>query len=249
MIRFLLLLSCLSLLACSPTDSRSGSNAETVVLLHGLGRSQHAMWWLANQLEQEGFAVVRIDYSSFRETPEAMLAPVSADIARCCAHAQKVHFVGHSLGGLMIRAHLAQISQPNLGRVVTIGTPHQGTDFVDHYRERWWMHFAGASALALSTAPGSFPNSLPAPDYPMGGIAGVRSEGDSDDAIVGPHDGLVPLWSARLPGMQDFVVLNGGHAGLRYQPAVARQTVHFLRTGRFDHSATTGLEYLSQAHH
>lgn len=246
MTRLILLLASLSLLACSPTGTRASPDAETVVLLHGLGRNQHAMWWLANQLEDEGFNVVRIDYSSFRQTPEAMMASVSADINACCTQARRVHFVGHSLGGLMIRAHLARHPQPNLGRVVTIGTPHQGTDFVDNYRDSWWMQAAGASALALSTAPDSFPNSLPAPDYPLGGIAGVRSEGDVDDGIFGPHDGLVPVWSARLPAMQDFVVLKSGHATLRYHPAVASQTVLFLRTGQFDHSTVTGFEHLSQ---
>jgi pimeloyl-ACP methyl ester carboxylesterase len=211
-----------------------GAARETVVLLHGLGRTRAAMWPLAARIEKAGFDVVRIGYDSLRLAPEQILAEVSPQIDACCANLpQPVHFVGHSLGGLMIRAYLAGHEVRSLGRVVLIATPNSGTPLVDAYGDAWWMDLAGPTAKSLGTGLDSFPNSLPKPDYPVGVIAGVREYRLLEDLIPGEHDGLVPLESTRIDGMVDFITVDSNHAFLRYSQEVARQTIAFLRTGRF----------------
>jgi pimeloyl-ACP methyl ester carboxylesterase len=211
-----------------------GATRETVVLLHGLGRTRMAMWPLAARLEKAGFNVVRIGYDSLRQTPAQILAEVSRQIDLCCRNLpQPVHFVGHSLGGLMIRAYLSGHEVRSRGRVVLIATPNAGTPLVDAYRDAWWMDLAGPTAKSLGTGQDSFPNALPEPDYPVGVIAGTRVYRLLGDLIPGEHDGLVPLDSTRVDGMVDFVTVDSNHAFLRYSREVARQTIAFLRTGRF----------------
>jgi hypothetical protein len=232
----------LVLLACSGGSTPAGertaaardpTEAETVVLLHGLGRSEAAMWLLASRIEAAGFDAVRIGYDSLGDPPERILAAVSRQIDACCkASIRPVHFVGHSLGGLIIRAYLAENELRTPGRVVLIATPNAGTPLVDAYRDSWWMQFAGPTARSLGTGPESFPNSLPPPDYPVGVIAGVR-DAALFDLIPGDDDGLVPLESTRVAGMVDFIVVESNHYLMRYSPEVARQTIAFLKTGEF----------------
>jgi pimeloyl-ACP methyl ester carboxylesterase len=215
------------------SNARQATDRETVVLLHGLGRSESAMWLLAARIEAAGFDVVRIGYDSLGDPPERILATVSQKIDACCkASPQPVHFVGHSLGGLIIRAYLAENEVRTPGRVVLIATPNAGTPLVDAYRDSWWMDLAGPTAKSLGTDPDSFPNSLPAPDYPVGVIAGVRKAALLD-LIPGDDDGLVPLESTKVAGMVDFIIVESNHYFIRYSQEVARQTIAFLQTGEF----------------
>jgi pimeloyl-ACP methyl ester carboxylesterase len=225
-----------SLTPVSKADGAEPGYHETVVLLHGLGRSKSAMWLLASRLEDAGYHVVSIDYDSFRRSPQQIVDEVSHEIVTCCKENNgPIHFVGHSMGGLIIRAYLDRQRPQNLDRVVMIGTPNQGTDFVDRYRDHWWMRLAGDAALALGTDAQSFPNSLPSADYPLGVIAGYREQSLREDAIAGPDDGLVPVRSTLIEGMDDFILIETGHSAMRYDISVAQQTIHFLKNGVFKH--------------
>lgn len=229
---------CLVVLVMSPgpasAEPSTGEHLETVVLIHGFGRSNRAMWRLAARLESAGFHVQRVGYKSLKQTPEKILMDVTSQIEGCCVRGgQDVHFVGHSFGGLLIRAYLEQNRLDNLGRVVLIGTPNQGTDIVDRYRDRWWARLLGPTALALGTDDGSFPKSIADPYYPVGVIAGESGRGFNDRILPGKDDGLVPVESTRVNGMSDFIVIKAGHAALRHNKHVAEQTILFLREGRF----------------
>jgi pimeloyl-ACP methyl ester carboxylesterase len=233
LVAFVLTLAGAGMSACAAERAPDAEDQETVVLLHGLGRGKSAMWLLALRIETAGFEVVRIGYDSLGDPPERILATVTRQIDACCkASPQPVHFVGHSLGGLMIRAYLAENELRTPGRVVLIATPNAGTPLVDAHHDSWWMDLAGPTAQLLGTGPDSFPNSLPAPDYPVGVIAGVR-EAAFLDLIPGDDDGLVPVESTKVAGMADFVVVESNHVYLRYSREVARQTIAFLRTGEF----------------
>jgi pimeloyl-ACP methyl ester carboxylesterase len=210
--------------------------SDTVVLVHGMGRGPVEMRLLASRIARAGFEILRVRYQPFGPTTEQVVASVAKQIeARCCNLPGRIHFVGHSLGGLIIRAHLAANRPDVLGRVVLIATPNAGTPFVDKYRNRWWMGLAGPIARTLGTDAASFPNTLPTPNYPVGIIAGVKPS-----SITKQHqtsdidDGIVPLASAKLSGMSDFITLKSTHAALRYRRDVARQTIAFLREGAFD---------------
>lgn len=208
--------------------------SETVVLLHGLGRNKSAMWLLSYRLKDAGYKVERIGYRSLSNTPEQILLGLSQKVNTCCASkSQKVHFVGHSFGGLLIRAYLARHRVKNLGHVVLIGTPNNGTQVVDAFKDDWWFKLLGPVARSLGTGPEGFSKSLPAPDYPLGVIAGKSKSVLSKTFIPGDDDGVVPVDSTRVEGMADFVVVNTGHSTMRYNRDVARYTIRFLKSGQF----------------
>lgn len=205
-----------------------------VVVLHGLGRTRISMWLFASRLEEAGFRVHRIGYRSLDRSPDEIIDTVSRQINECCAgHAGRVHFVGHSLGGLLIRAYLQTNRVDALGRVVLIGTPNQGSKLVDRFRDTGLLSLLGPTTAALGTDSASLPGRLPAPYYPVGVIAGVNRGEWNDHLLPGADDGLISVDSTRLEGMSDFIEIESGHSRMRYNKDVARQAIEFLRTGRF----------------
>ena len=237
-----LILSCWLVLATAfvltpahAADSDTAS-AEVVVLLHGLGRNNTAMWRLAGRLEDAGYDVHRVGYQSFKATPEEMIESITAQIDECCANeTRRVHFVGHSLCGLLIRAYLAEQRPPELGRTVLIGTPNNGTEMADHFKDHKLVELLLPTATELGTDADSLPNRLPQPDYPVGIIAGVVDSELSEHFFPGPNDGMVPVASTRLENMADFIEIDTGHSMMRYDEDVALQVIHFLERGRFHH--------------
>ena len=239
---FLGAFSLLMLAGCATYDPVAAARAaerddrEIVVLLHGLGRSHKALRFLEERLAEAGFAVVRVGYRSVQATPDEILDEVTAQLEACCVRSpQTVHFVGHSLGGLVIRAYLQEHALARLGRVVLLGTPNQGSELIDRNRDAWWLQLLGDTALALGTGEGSLPGRLGPPEYPVGVIAGRVDSDYNDDQLPGPDDGVVSVASTRLDGMGDFIVIETGHYSMRFDADVARQTVAFLRTGAFLH--------------
>lgn len=216
------------------SESKPPADKELVVLLHGLGGSNAAMWLIAARLEDAGYHVHRVGYDSLDRTMGEIVAEVSGQIDVCCAdHEQTVHFVGNSMGGLLIRAYLQGKQLENLGRVVLMGTSNQGTQVVDHFRDKWWMKIVGPAANALGTDNNSFPASIDAPYYPVGVIAGVSESNMNEAYLPGEDDGLIAVEATKLEGMTDFIIVKTSHSMMRYNPEVAEQAVHFLQQGKF----------------
>jgi pimeloyl-ACP methyl ester carboxylesterase len=215
-------------------DDEGPGNKEIIVLLHGLGRNNTSMWLLASRLEEAGYYVQRVGYSSLHQNPDEILKDISSQINQCCQrHAQSVHFVGHSLGGLMIRAYLQDNKVNKLGRVVLLGTPNKGTEAVDHFSDGWLIDLLGPTARALGTGNESFPNSLQAPYYPVGIIAGERKNKLIDPVIPGRDDGVVSIEATKIDAMTDFVIIETSHIMMRYDREVADQTIEFIKRGAF----------------
>jgi pimeloyl-ACP methyl ester carboxylesterase len=214
---------------------------EDVVLLHGLGRTDRAMRPLAEALAAAGYRVHNLAYPSLAEEPEELVAIVTRQIDACCARAERLHVVTHSLGGLLARASLARAPRANLGRVVMLAPPNHGSAYVDLAREVDLPAAERVPAIAaLGTDPAGFALALPAPTYPVGVIAGTRTLNPLDAVVVaGPSDGAVSVASAQLDGMTDFLLVDATHSSIRRKPAVHAQVIAFLRSGRFVHEAAT----------
>jgi hypothetical protein len=214
-------------------DDKPG-NKEIIVLLHGLGRNTTSMWLLASRLEDAGYYVQRVGYSSLHQNTDDILKDISSQINQCCQkHTQSVHFVGHSLGGLMVRAYLQNNRVDKLGRVVLLGTPNKGSEAADHFSNSWLMDILGPTAKALGTDNKSFPNSLQAPYYPVGIIAGELKSKLNDPVIPGKDDGIVSVEATKIDGMTDFIIIETGHSMMRYDSEVADQTIEFIKNGQF----------------
>lgn len=211
--------------------------AEQVVLLHGLGRKGNAMFLLQKRIREAGYEAHSIEYASLQEPPEVILEKVGEQIERYCRNdSRPVHFVGHSLGGLIVRAYLDQKPSINLGRVVLLGTPSQGNELVDIYGDSWLFKILGPTARLLGTDEDSFPNQIGPPYYPLGIIAGTSSFTITDGNLPGADDGVVSVKSTKIYGMKDFLLVDTSHSMMRYNERVARETIHFLKEGHFSQS-------------
>ncbi|NRA45687.1 MAG: alpha/beta fold hydrolase [Oligoflexales bacterium] len=160
-------------------------------------------------------------------------ADFDAQVNEILKHDKKWHFVGHSLGGLLVRSYLDRHEVGDLGRVVNIGSPAKGTPIVDYIKDRWWFPSAGEVVLSLGQSGSDFLDSLNPPYYQLGVIAGNLEYTDNEEAIPGVDDGVVPVSSTKVNGMQDFIVLPVNHTRMRYDDETMRQVLHFLKSGGF----------------
>lgn len=214
---------------------------ECVVLLHGLARSSASMLLMEWRLKREGYEVVNLDYPSTDYTIERLAEETIPRALEACreAGAAPVHFVTHSMGGILLRYYLADPARRpgDLGRVVMLGPPNQGTPIIDKLADLPGFElWNGPAGLQLGTGPESLPRKLPPVDYPVGIIAGTQVLNPLLAALIDePNDGKVPVDSTKVEGMADFVALPVTHTFMMNNPAVQEQVLAFLREGRFLH--------------
>lgn len=208
---------------------------EDVILLHGLGRRAASMDLLAIRLEEAGYTVHNLAYLSRKSDPDGLLAELSGKIGACCAEAERLHFVGHSLGGILARAYIAGARPAQLGRVIMLSPPNQGSEIVDAFGDTWLFKLVmGPAGTSLGTSVDSLPNRLPPPNYELGVIAATASINPVGSWLIpGDDDGMVSVCRMRVDGMADFVTVDRTHAFIMRGPEVADQIIAFLRTGAF----------------
>lgn len=215
--------------------ARMNTPKEGVVLLHGIFLSRRSMALLAHRLRKDGYEVLNLDYPSTRLPVAELVGGIHAPVQAFSASVDKIHFVGFSMGGLLIRAYLHKHRPKNLGRVVMLGTPNHGSHFAD-----WLGDFApyrylyGPSGQQLGTNPALLGELFGKVDYELGVVAGqTRLDPLANRIFSQPHDGKVSVESTKLEGMTDHRVISSGHTLLIYRPSVAKMTITFLRNGSF----------------
>jgi pimeloyl-ACP methyl ester carboxylesterase len=202
-----------------------------VVTVHGLWMRGASMTILRKRLAPHGFSVTDFGYASVTGSllGNARLLADYVDHLR----GERIHLVGHSLGGVLIRAMLEQHPPRRLGRVVCLGSPLRGS--VTAARLARWPggeRMIGRSMLELGRRGGfdAWPSSVEA-----GSIAGNRPFGVGRllGPFAEPNDGTVAVAETKVAGLRDHVVLRVSHMALLWSTEVAAQTEHFLLHGRF----------------
>ncbi len=213
-----------------------------VILLHGLGRTSRSLNTMAAALSKAGYVAVNLDYPS-REKPveELALETVPKGLQQCIrADAGTVHFVTHSLGGILIRYYLSRRQVENLGRVVMLSPPNRGSEAADNLKDMAiYAWYNGPAGQQLVTGPGGLPEQLGPVNFPLGIITGNRHvffDAWLADIIPGEDDGKVSVERAKVEGMDDFLVLPYTHPFIMDADEVIAQTLGFLRHGRFSHA-------------
>ncbi len=214
--------------------------ADCVVLLHGLGRTTASLMGIEKGLQRAGFATANIPYPSgkYDIQPLAKYA-VEQGLTECGADVP-VHFVTHSMGGILLRSYLQDHTIENMGRAVMLAPPNHGSELVDKFRNiDAFESLNGKASLDLGTGTDNLPQQLMPVSAEIGVIAGNYSYNPVFSTILpGPDDGMVTVESTKLAEMQDHIVLPVTHTFLMNNPLVIAQVISFLNTGSFDHSMT-----------
>ena len=186
----------------------------------------------------EGFGVCRVDYPSTRDSIDTMADTALGEAVRRCenAGAQKIHFVAHSMGAIMVRYFLQQQKLLNLGRVVLLSPPNHGTALVDKFQwSRLFHKLNGPGGMALGSEEGGFIQSLAEPDYEFGILMSTKTINPvASSFIPGKDDGRVSIKSSKLDGMKDFQLVRCNHHVIMKKEETIQQVVRFLVTGVFD---------------
>ena len=212
-----------------------------VVLLHGISRTARSFRKMQAALESAGHATLNLDYASRRKALEALAEDIHPAIQRFAdGIGGSVHFVCHSMGGLLARVYVARYRPTRLGRVVMLGTPNSGSEIADRLGHlKLYRAFFGPAGQQLGTQRDAAIEALfPPVDYAVGIIAGNRSIYPLASAFLPkPHDGRVSIANTRLDGMADHIVIPASHPWLMRNSIAIAQTIAFLRDGEFVRSS------------
>lgn len=189
-------------------------------------------------LEDSGYAVANIDYPS-RDHRIEVLAPMAVGdgLSECRNQIdyEAVHFVTHSLGGILVRYYLDGNEIEHMGRVVMLGPPNQGSNAADAMRAVpgfGWIN--GPAAFQLGKGPDSVPLQLGRPDFEVGVIAGNRTiDPITSQVLENPDDGKVTVEDTKLEGMTDFRLVAASHTYIMQKDDVIELVKRFLATGNF----------------
>ena len=216
------------------------------ILIHGLHQTALIMRPLAKRLQAQGLDTHQYGYRSMRDGIQTNSQRLNKWLEQNHHSDRPIDLVGHSLGGLIIRDFVTQYPKWQIGRCVTLGTPHMGSICADYI---WRLTPAMVGKSYLDALDGSV---APLPEHiTLGIIAGNRPYGlgqvflqyhnrklrkaDSpllDEYLV--HDGTVYLKETKLDAATDHLILPVSHTGMLIDKNVAEQTIYFLQHGQFE---------------
>lgn len=212
---------------------------ETVVLLHGMWRDAEAMDPAAHFLSQQGYHTVNLSYPSTEKPIEVLVSDYLHPAVEKLQRKQtgKIHFVTHSMGGILVRYYLENYHIPELGRVVMLSPPNKGSQLSNIVLELDWFDLLISPATRqLATHDHSWVNRLQAVKFDLGIISGNYNPNYLTSWLLpGEDDGVVTVENTQVKGMQDFLVVSEEHFELRKHKQVLQQVAYYLHHGHFYH--------------
>jgi len=211
---------------------------ECVIVLHGLARTAFSMRKIVKVLKPN-YKVINNTYPSRKKSIEELAELAIAPAIKECELSTKIHFVTHSLGGILVRQYLSQHEVKNLGNVVMLGPPNNGSEIVDRFKSseisKWFFtKVNGPAGEQLGTGNEHVPAALGAVNFNLGVIAGnVSYSPVFSKAIDGEDDGKVSVESSKIAGMKDHIVLPVSHTFMMDNAEVIEQVKAFLKDGVF----------------
>jgi hypothetical protein len=192
---------------------------------------------LEKSLSLQGYNVINLNYPSTKHPIEFLSEEILSEAIEQCQKRfpPRIHFVTHSLGGIIVRYYLSLHELSNLGRVVMLSPPNQGSELVDHLKKSFiYRKINGPAGQQLGTDKDSLPLNLGPVNFELGVITGKRSFNLLSSMIIpGPDDGSVSVERAKVAGMKDFLVLPHSHTFIVKSKDAIEQVIYFLKHGTF----------------
>ena len=235
----LLLMTAILLSGTGPSKAAGQVPYDGVILLHGIGRTSRSMRPLERHLKSRGFRVINLGYPSTKYPIDELADYLGGKIEQFRPPlGAKLHFVTHSLGGIVLRRYLKENRPAELGRVVMLCPPNQGSELVDRLRKTFLFRIIyGPAGQQLGTGPAGVPNQLGPVDFELGVITGNKSLNPLFSYLIpGEDDGKVSVERSKVEGMADFLLLPHSHTFIMNSIDVAEQVEFFLHNGRFRHN-------------
>ncbi|WP_455379884.1 esterase/lipase family protein [Acidihalobacter prosperus] len=206
---------------------------EAVITLHGLWMTGLEMSVLRSRLQQQGYAVYPFHYPSVRRSPRENAQTLRRFVEDI--DAEVVHFVAHSLGGIVVLHLFDLFPLQRPGRAVFLGTPLNGSQAARHVAH-WPL--IGRFILGASLV-GGLQGSVPTwhAGRELGMVSGIGNSIGIGHLFGGPlpqpHDGTVAFRETQAPYVSSYLEVHSGHFGLLFRKEIAESIGGFLREGTF----------------
>ena len=208
-------------------------SGHAVILIHGIVRSSKSFSKMAESLKKEGYTVIGFDYPS-TQVEITQSAEYLHQLLQSLEGIEKISFVVHSMGGLVVRCYLKDHKDERIQRMVMLGVPNQGANMADILKNNVLFKLIFGPAGKQLGINAGFIASLPTPKFEFGIIAGARGDEKGYNPLVpGDDDGTVSVESARLPGAADYAPVQCLHSFIMNHADTIAYTSHFLKTGQF----------------
>ncbi len=193
---------------------------------------------LEKALTKQGYSTINMAYPSTKYPIEELAENTISNALTRCHNCAQVHFVTHSLGGILVRHYLANHTIENLGRVVMLGPPNKGSNIVNKLHQFAVYKFInGPAGLQLGSEESSLPNQLGAVNFELGVIAGTRTVNPLLSLMLEkPNDGKVSVENSKVDGMTEHIALPVTHTFMMNNSSVISYVIHFLKHGTFKDS-------------
>ena len=215
-----------------------GEETECVILLHGLARTESSMLKQEFHLTNHGYHVVNMGYASREKDIQTLSEETISEAINECekVNPAKIHFVTHSMGGILVRYYLSVNKMEKLGRIVMLSPPNKGSETVDKLKDLFlfkWLN--GPAGQQLGTEKESIPNRIGPVNYEVGIIAGDKTVNPILSMIIpGEDDGKVSVERTKLNGMKDFLVVHEAHPFIMNDEEIINQVIYFIENGIFE---------------
>ncbi len=207
--------------------------SSSIVFIHGLWMNGMDMTVLEHRFKKAGYSSSRFRYKSINATPVNNAHKLTEVINQI--KSDQIHFVCHSLGGLVLRhcLDLHPLNKP--GNIVMLGTPNQTSSAA-----KTFSGWPGGSLLLGKSIDNGLLGPLPAwsGKQNIGVVAGDLRFGLGliVPNIPTPSDGTVAIEETRLDGIRDHITLHVSHFGLLISKETFIQTKHFIEHAQFIHT-------------
>lgn len=209
-----------------------------VLLVHGLWNSPISMVKIGGRLNDENYSVINIGYPSTERDVKAISREYLRDVIKknCPDKTKKIHFVTHSMGGIVVRDYINNSENTNrFGKVIMLAPPNNGSEIIDNVKGIKALEaMIGPAGMELGTDEADTPKSLGEAKVPTGVVIGTGKLIPLLSLFVEEeNDGLVTIESAKLEGMKDFKVETSSHTMITFNDQVIEYVVNFLKSEKF----------------